>query len=88
MFDCFLHAKVRGNTFWYLDSGCSRHKSRDKKQFMSLTAYYGGNVTFGDNNKCFIVGIDKVDKSLSQVIADVYYVNGLQHNFIKHFPAM
>ena len=74
---------MRDNTYWYLDSGCSRHMSGDRKQFLSLTAHEGGKVTFGDNSKGTILGIGKVGKSLSHAISDVYYVDGLQHNLLS-----
>jgi len=31
---------------WYIDSGCSKHMSRDKEKFVSLTKHKSGNVTF------------------------------------------
>ncbi|GKU87574.1 hypothetical protein SLEP1_g1955 [Rubroshorea leprosula] len=45
---------------WYLDSGCSRHMTGDKSQFLNLKAMEGGTVTFGDNAKGHIKGIGKV----------------------------
>ena len=74
---------MRGKSCWYLDSGCSRHMSGDKNQFLSLTAFDGGCVTFGDNSKGSVVGVGKVGKSLSNAIDDVYYVVGLQHNLLS-----
>ena len=32
---------------WYLDSGCSRHMTGDKKQFNELDAKNGGHVILG-----------------------------------------
>lgn len=32
----------------------------DKKQFVSLTAYNGGSITFGDNNEGSIVALAQV----------------------------
>ena len=55
----------------------------NKSQFLSLTTYDGGCVTFGDNSKGSIVGIGKVGKSLSNAIDDVYYFVGLQHNLLS-----
>lgn len=57
--------------------------SGDKSQFLSLVAYEGGSVTFGDNNKGLIKGIGIVGKTLSQAINDVYYVEGLKHNLLS-----
>ena len=33
---------------WYLDSGCSRHMTRNKRCLNKLEKKNGGNVTFGD----------------------------------------
>ena len=74
---------MRGSTCWYLDSGYSRHMSGDKSQFLSLTAFDGGSVTFGDNSKGTVFSIGKVGKSLSLAIDDVYYVVGLQYNLLS-----
>lgn len=83
MFDLLLQARVKGDTYWYLDSGCSRNMSGDKDQFLSLVAFDGGSVTFGDNSKGTITGLGKVGKTLSNAIDDVYYVEGLQHNLLS-----
>ncbi|RVW85482.1 hypothetical protein CK203_044070 [Vitis vinifera] len=41
---------------WFLDSGCSRHMTRDESKFAFLTKRKGGYVTFGDNSKGRIIG--------------------------------
>ncbi|RVW63757.1 Retrovirus-related Pol polyprotein from transposon TNT 1-94 [Vitis vinifera] len=41
---------------WFLDSGCSRHMTRDESKFVFLTKRKGGYVTFGDNAKGRIIG--------------------------------
>ncbi|XP_074277336.1 uncharacterized protein LOC141600974 [Silene latifolia] len=74
---------MRGGSRWYLDSGCSRHMTGNRNQFLSLSAYDGGNVTFGDNKKGEVIGIGKVGKSLSHSIDDVLLVKGLKHNLIS-----
>ena len=45
---------------WYLDSGCSRHMTGDKDQFVTLETKEGESVTFGDNSKGQIIEIDKI----------------------------
>ncbi|XP_074301279.1 uncharacterized protein LOC141632652 [Silene latifolia] len=77
------HGHIRGGSHWYLDSGCSRHMTGNRNQFLSLSAYDGGNVTFGDNKKGEVIGIGKVGKSLSHSIDDVLLVKGLKHNLIS-----
>ncbi|RVW63051.1 hypothetical protein CK203_063220 [Vitis vinifera] len=41
---------------WFLDSGCSRHMTRDESKFAFLTKRKGGYVTFGDNSRGRIIG--------------------------------
>ena len=36
---------------WFLDSGCSRHMTRDESKFAFFTNKKGGYVNFGDNAK-------------------------------------
>ena len=40
---------------WYIDSGCSKHMTRDKIKFLKLTKEKG-SVTFGDNVSAKILG--------------------------------
>ncbi|KAK9180667.1 hypothetical protein WN944_023800 [Citrus x changshan-huyou] len=48
---------------WYLDSGCSRHMTRNYARFSSFTKIEnGGDVSFGDNSKGKILGIGNVGK--------------------------
>ena len=49
-----------GNSeLWYVDSGCSRHMTSVKSNFLSLTATQGGSVAFGNGKSGTIVGIGK-----------------------------
>jgi len=66
-----------GNQLWFLDSGCSRHMTGDRSNFLSLTAFDGGRVAFGNGKFGKIVGIGKIGKSLSHSINNVYLVDGL-----------
>ena len=43
--------KVMDTCLWYLDSGCSRHMTRDRSLFKVFESKKGGNVTFGDGSK-------------------------------------
>ena len=45
---------------WYLDSDCPRYMTSDKDQFVTLETKERGVMTFGDNGKGHIVGIDKI----------------------------
>ena len=76
---------MKGNNLCYLDSGCSKHMTGDKSKFLSLSAYYGGTVTFGDNQKGEIVTIGKVGKSQLHSIDNVFLVEGLKHSLLSFF---
>ncbi|OAY24807.2 hypothetical protein MANES_17G026196v8 [Manihot esculenta] len=56
---CLKSSKIESK--WYLDSGCSRHMTKNSSHFISLEKKDGsGQVTFGDNGKGKIIGIGKV----------------------------
>ena len=55
----------------------------DKSSFLSLTAFDGGRVAFGNGKSGTIVGVGKIGKSLSHSIDNVYLVDGLQHNLLS-----
>ena len=59
-------ANYPGNSqLWYVDSGCSRHITGEKSNFLSLIAAEGGSVAFGNGKFGTIVGIGKIGESLS-----------------------
>jgi len=68
---------------WFLDSGCSRHMTGDKKCFISFIKREGGLVTFGNNDKGQIKGKGTIGKNNSAKIEDVQYVEGLKHNLLR-----
>nr|XP_033517713.1 uncharacterized protein LOC117281984 [Nicotiana tomentosiformis] len=49
----------------------------------ALKALQGGNVSFGNGKKGYILGVGKVGKSLSHSIENVYYVNGLKYSLLS-----
>ncbi|XP_070009867.1 uncharacterized protein [Nicotiana sylvestris] len=52
--------QVKENSqIWYMDSGCSKHKTRNKNQFLSLEDLKGGNVSFENGKKGEIIGVGK-----------------------------
>jgi len=68
-----------GNSqLWYVDSGCSRHMTGEKSNFLSLTATQGGSLALDNGKSGTIVGIDKIGESLSHSIDSVYLVDGLK----------
>lgn len=55
----------------------------DRSNFLSLTAFDGGSVAFGNSKPGKIVGVGKIGKSLSHSIDNTYLVDGLQHNLLS-----
>jgi hypothetical protein len=41
---------------WYIDSGCSKHITRDKRKIINMTKKEKGSVTFGDIVSSRILG--------------------------------
>jgi len=68
---------------WYLDSGCSRHMTGDKKKFKNFKRKEQGFVTYGDNNKGKILGMGDVSGGNTLEIKDVLYVEGLKYNLLS-----
>ena len=68
---------------WYVDSGCSRHMTGEKCNFLLLTASEGGSVAFGNGKSGTIAGIGKIGESLSHSIDNVYLIDGLKHNLLS-----
>ena len=68
---------------WCLDNGCSRHMKGEKSKFVSLKVKEEGYVTYGDNNKGKILGIGNVGNSLTTLIQNVLFVDGLNHNLLS-----
>ncbi|XP_075080527.1 putative mitochondrial protein AtMg00300 [Nicotiana tabacum] len=66
-----------------MDSGCSKHMTRSTKDFLSLKALQGRSVSFGNSNKGYILGVRRIEKSLSHSIENVYYVNRLKYNLLS-----
>jgi len=67
---------------WYLDSGCSRHMSGNRKIFSQLKAEEG-TVTYGDNGKGTVISTGSVGSKGKPIIEDVLCVKGLKHNLIS-----
>ncbi|XP_073030753.1 uncharacterized protein [Primulina eburnea] len=69
-------------SIWFLDSGCSRHMTRNKDLLSEIVNYKDQTITFGDNSKCRTVGKGKIihDKV---IIKDVLLVENLCYNLIS-----
>jgi hypothetical protein len=57
--DLAMHAHDK-ESYWYIDSGCSRHMTSDENKFLKLKREKGGNVSCGDNKSTKIIGKGKV----------------------------
>ena len=66
-----------------MDSGCSRHMTRDESKFAFLTKRKRGYVTFGDNAKGRIIGQGNIGNDTSSLIESVLLVDGLKHNLLS-----
>ena len=66
-----------------MDSTCSRHGTRDALLFLSITKINGGKVTFGDNLKGKIIGVDNKWSKSSLSIEKLFIINSLKHNLLS-----
>ena len=74
---------LENRQLWFVDSGCSRHMTGERSNFLSLTALNGGSVAFGNGKSGTIVGIGNIGKTLSHSIDNVHLVDGLKHNLLS-----
>ena len=83
---CFMMKsafKVKDTCLWYLDSGCSRHRTRDQYLFKVFEFKKGGNVTFGNGSKSQIKGMGIISLPGLPDIANVLYVECLRVNMLS-----
>nr|GEV42672.1 hypothetical protein [Tanacetum cinerariifolium] len=67
---------------WYLDSGCSKHITRNRSQLTNLVHKFLGTVKFDNEQIAKIMGYG--DYQIGNVtISRVYYVEGLGHNIFS-----
>nr|GEW75293.1 integrase, catalytic region, zinc finger, CCHC-type, peptidase aspartic, catalytic [Tanacetum cinerariifolium] len=67
---------------WYLDSGCSKHMTRDCSQLINFVQKFLGMVKFGNDHVAKITGYG--DYKIGNVtILRVYFVEGLGHNLFS-----
>ena len=78
-----LAFKVMKTCLWYLDSGYSRHMTKDRTLFIEFESKKGGNVTFGDGNKSQIKGKKIISLPGLPNIANMLYVEGLGVNLLS-----
>ncbi|GJX73348.1 integrase, catalytic region, zinc finger, CCHC-type containing protein [Tanacetum coccineum] len=67
---------------WYLDSGCSKHMTRDRSQLTNFVHKFLGTVKFSNDQIAKIMGYG--DYQIGDItILRVYYVEGLGHNLFS-----
>nr|GEX93615.1 hypothetical protein [Tanacetum cinerariifolium] len=62
---------------WYLDSGCSKHITRDRSQLINFVQKFLGTVKFRNDHVAKIMGYGNV------TISRVYVMEGLGHNLFS-----
>ncbi|GJW94011.1 hypothetical protein Tco_0173683 [Tanacetum coccineum] len=67
---------------WYLDSGCSKHMTRNRSKLKNFVEKFFGTVRFGNDHVGAIMGYGDYMIGDS-VISRVYYVEGLGHNLFS-----
>nr|GEW09333.1 retrovirus-related Pol polyprotein from transposon TNT 1-94 [Tanacetum cinerariifolium] len=67
---------------WYLDSGCSKHMTKDCSRLMNFLKKFIGTVRFGNDHFGTIIGYGDYVIGDS-VISRLYYVEGLGHNLFS-----
>ena len=72
----------RRKDLWYLDSGCSRHMTKDQSLLTRFEKKAGPGVTFGDDNKGYTLGYGMIEKD-NIIIEKVVLVDGLKHNLLS-----
>jgi hypothetical protein len=69
---------------WLMDFGCSRHMTRNKKWFSSLTLLsHKEYVTFGDDKKGKVLGTDVIKVNNYFTMNDVAPVDRLIYNLLS-----
>jgi hypothetical protein len=69
--------------FWLINSGCSRHMTRDRRWFSSLTPMMTKEyVTFRDNGKGRVLSVGMVKVSESVTLQRVSLVKSLGYNLL------
>ncbi|GJV53458.1 integrase, catalytic region, zinc finger, CCHC-type containing protein [Tanacetum coccineum] len=67
---------------WYLDSGCSKHMTRNRSRLKNFVKKFIGIVRFENDNFGAIMGYGDYVIG-DNVISKVYYVEGLGHNLFS-----
>jgi hypothetical protein len=70
--------------FWLINSGCSRHMTRDRQWFSSLTPVMTKEyIPFGDNGKGRVLSVGTVKVSDSVTLRCVSLIKSLGYNLLS-----
>nr|GEY76493.1 retrovirus-related Pol polyprotein from transposon TNT 1-94 [Tanacetum cinerariifolium] len=75
-------AKVIQICLWCVDSGCSKHMTRNLKLFINFVWKFMGTVRFGNDHVAAILGFSDLQWG-NILITRVYFVEGLGHNLFS-----
>ncbi|GJU10965.1 hypothetical protein Tco_1133361 [Tanacetum coccineum] len=67
---------------WIMDSGCTKHVTRNRRLFNSYKVYDGGHVVFRSNLKGKVIGGGNITHD-TITITNVDHVSGLAFNWIS-----
>nr|GFA02603.1 integrase, catalytic region, zinc finger, CCHC-type, peptidase aspartic, catalytic [Tanacetum cinerariifolium] len=67
---------------WCVDSGCSKHMTRNLKLLINFVWKFMGTVRFGNDHVAVIMGFDDIQWG-NILITRVYFVEGLGHNLFS-----
>nr|GEX60126.1 hypothetical protein [Tanacetum cinerariifolium] len=74
--------KVVQIVLWYLDSGCSKHMTRNRSQLINFVHKFLGMVKFRNDHVAKIMGYGDY-RMRNVTISRVYFVEGLGHNLFS-----
>nr|GEW03883.1 retrovirus-related Pol polyprotein from transposon TNT 1-94 [Tanacetum cinerariifolium] len=78
----FTSTNVAQIVLWYLDSGCSKHMTKNRSQLMNFVSKFLGTVRFENDQIARIMTYG--DYQLGNVVfSRVYYVEGIRHNLFS-----
>ncbi|GJZ37450.1 hypothetical protein Tco_0583641 [Tanacetum coccineum] len=78
----WLYDEVVQIVLWYLDSGCSKHMTRDRSQLTNFVNKFLDTIKFGNDHVAKILGYGAYQIG-NVMISRVYYVEGLGHNLFS-----
>ena len=71
--------KKRG---WYVDSGCSKHMTGDRENFLTLRKERDGSVSFGDSSKIIGKGTIQIGNK-NEKPENVLLIEYMKHNLLS-----